>query len=642
MQKKFRAAGSLTAAAALTVLGILPGQATTAPATDRQGTEVYSTSLPDLGTVGGVAVKSSAYGSALAAKPGSQDTFYGLTDRGPNVDGPNGIKIEPFPDYAPQIGEFRMVDGKAQLQRVVELRGTDGKPYNGRVSTEADTGETIEDLSGKTLPKSDHGYDSEGLVALPDGTFWVSDEYGPYITHFDATGKQIGRYSPFDGTLPGELRLRDPNKGMEGLTVTPDGKTLVGIMQSALVTPDLKGKPKNVVPVRIVTVDLATGTAHQYLYQRHLDSADTNISEITALSDHEFLVDERDGDMSATSFKRLYKIDLTGATDVSEHSTVPGSSYDAAKGGLLVGGKSIEGLVGKADEGDAAKKLAAAGITPVSSQLYLDVTKLVWGIDPTGGYFAHDKIEGVTALNGGRDLWLSNDSDYGLDGSTGDHAPFGLKPKTLPDGSQDDGQFLHVDMDAIPAEAKGPGYVPAPTGTESSAAATPSASATSSPGASAATPSAAASSSAGEASGATGPTASDAGSGASQAPATEPSATTSGSAGASEQPVDSLPTVTTGAAGAAANTTTPAAQGSAGVDGRSDHVSATASSAVAVASNRDPGAAGAGTASTDQPAASSLASTGTRNTGLLALAGGLVLVIGAALVGASVRRRRQG
>ena len=76
-------------------------------------------------------------------------------------------------------------------------------------------------------------------MALPDGTFWVSDEYGPYITHFDATGKQIARLSPLDGSLPVELQNRVINRGMEGLTITPDGNTLVGIMQSALQQPDI-------------------------------------------------------------------------------------------------------------------------------------------------------------------------------------------------------------------------------------------------------------------------------------------------------------------------------------------------------------------------------------------------------------------
>src|SRR5262249_12555975 len=45
------------------------------------------------------------------------------------------------------------------------------------------------------------------------------------------------------------------------------------------------------------------------------------ISDIVAINAHEFLVDERDGkgrgDDSEAAFKRLYKIDLTGATEVS-------------------------------------------------------------------------------------------------------------------------------------------------------------------------------------------------------------------------------------------------------------------------------------------------------------------------------------
>lgn len=47
----------------------------------------------------------------------------------------------------------------------------------------------------------------------------------------------------------------------------------------------------------------------------------TTISDVVAVNDHEFLVDERDGkglgDDSNAVFKRIYRIDLTGATDVS-------------------------------------------------------------------------------------------------------------------------------------------------------------------------------------------------------------------------------------------------------------------------------------------------------------------------------------
>ncbi len=37
---------------------------------------------------------------------------------------------------------------------------------------------------------NDYGLDSEGLAALNDGTFWVSDEYRPHIVHYDANGKR--------------------------------------------------------------------------------------------------------------------------------------------------------------------------------------------------------------------------------------------------------------------------------------------------------------------------------------------------------------------------------------------------------------------------------------------------------------------
>jgi hypothetical protein len=219
---------------------------------------LYLTNLPPLATIGGVKITGGAYGSSLAPVPGSKTEFYGLTDRGPNVDAPDGNKVEPLPNFDPAIGKFTFTGTQAKLEKTIPLRAATGTPYNGLVNSQADTGETIEDVNGKVLPTSPYGYDSEGLVAMKDGSFWVSDEYGPFITHFDKNGRQIGRLSPFDGSLPAELKFRVPNKGMEGLTITPDGRKLVGIMQSALQTPDLTKKPANVTTLRIVTYDLKT------------------------------------------------------------------------------------------------------------------------------------------------------------------------------------------------------------------------------------------------------------------------------------------------------------------------------------------------------------------------------------------------
>ena len=422
--------------------------------TTSNAVQLYSTNLPPLATIGGVAVTAGGYGSSLYPVPGTTDEFYGLTDRGPNVDGPNGSKVEPIPSFVPAIGRFKFVNGQAILQQVIQLQAADGTPYNGRVNTLADTGETITDLNGTVLPADVNGYDPEGLVALPDGTFWVSDEYGPFITHFDATGKQIGRLSPFDSSLPAELKNRIPNRGMEGLTVTPDGSTLVGIMQSALQQTDLAGSDaKKITVLRIVTYKFATGETHEYLYLLdNPNSTKTSVSEITALSNTTFLIDERDGNYPPSAYKKLYKIDLSGATDVGPTSTVAGAVYDPSTGGLKIGGKTLELLVKGQDTPTSAITLAAAGITPVSKSLYLDVTALLTTLDPQARFFSHDKLEGVAVIDGGNKLVISNDSDFGIDGLTNSVAPFQLHAKVSPvTGKQDDGEYLVIDLTQLPA-----------------------------------------------------------------------------------------------------------------------------------------------------------------------------------------------
>lgn len=394
---------------------------------DRDAVELFRSDLPPLATIDGVEISGGAYGSSLFPVPGTPDEYYGITDRGPNVDGPNDVKVEPIPEFTPAIGRFKLADGKAELQGTIPLRAADGTPYSGRLNSEANTGETIVDRDGKTLAPDPNGYDPEGLVALPDGTFWISDEYGPFITHFGADGRAIERVSPFDGGLPAELANRAPNQGMEGLTVTPDGRTLVGMMQSALHQPDLTDEQDEVAVTRIVTYDLATKATHEYAYLLD-DPKDTKgaVSEITALSNTEFIVDERDGDLGPGAHKKLFKIDLSDATDVQ---------------GRDVDGKSIESHVGAKNTADAEKALDEAGIKPVAKDLFLDLDALI----TETGVFNHDKIEGVAVRDGGRTVVISNDSDFGIDGVTNDTPPYQLKPKTLPDGTQDDGEFLKID-----------------------------------------------------------------------------------------------------------------------------------------------------------------------------------------------------
>ena len=258
--------------------------------------------------------------------------------------------------------------------------------------------------------------------------------------------------------------------------MTPDGRTLVGIMQSALTVPDYgpdaKGKtvkPGNVSPVRIVTIDLRTKTMHEYVYLLTNPATTAGaVSEITALSATKFLVDERDGlqgEPGQAAIKNLYQIDLTGATDVK-----------GAGGplGYTVGGKSIDAYVGDAATGKAGLLLSQAGITPVSRTRYLEFGAVLNQLDPSGAFFGHDKIEGVTTADRGRVLYLANDSDFGMDHLLGQNEAaceasglsdttactpvksattgrFLVHQKTLDaSGVVDDGEVLRVDMSRLP------------------------------------------------------------------------------------------------------------------------------------------------------------------------------------------------
>lgn len=174
-------------------------------------------------------ISGGGYGSSFVAVPGKPGWFYGVTDRGPNADddGPLSDKVFTDPTFNPQLGLFQLVGGKALLQKTILLKAPDGTAYNGLpnpVTKTAASAEKTEDLFGNsidptklyTVPGTQpavtlnpaNGYDSEGLVALADGSFWISDEYGPYITHFDRNGREIERLWIYQACCCGEIRPR--------------------------------------------------------------------------------------------------------------------------------------------------------------------------------------------------------------------------------------------------------------------------------------------------------------------------------------------------------------------------------------------------------------------------------------------------
>lgn len=348
----------------------------------------------------GVSVYNGGYGSSLVAVPGEAGSFYLMTDRGPNADGSvKDSKIFPVPGFNPHIGKFRLVGDSLVKTGVISLKKADGSPMTGLVNPPV-TGNSDEialDMQGNALPPDAEGIDCEGLAVAPDGTFWISDEYGPHILHLNGNGKTLARINPYGtglggGTIPKVFGMRRSNRGMEGLTITPDGKTLVGLMQSPLYNPS-KDAVKQSLVTRILTYDIATGATRQYLYR--LDDKNTANSEIAAISNTTFLVLERDGEYPGdpkdpSTIKRIYRIDLAGATDVSDPDNGPN--------GKKVNGKTLEELT--------ESELQAAGIKAVSKALTVDLLKDVKD-------YPHDKAEGLAIINS-RLIAVSNDDDFGI------------------------------------------------------------------------------------------------------------------------------------------------------------------------------------------------------------------------------------
>lgn len=431
-----------------------------------EGTMLPYSLLMTVGNTEATQIRQGGFGSAMAGHPDKDGYFYALTDRGPNADTAAGVvpagKIFVTPDYTPRIGLFRLDSkGEVELVRSILLKDPAGRPITGLPNSSfGSTGETPYALDGSVVsldPDGDgiagydeSGLDPEGLVAMADGSFWVSDEYGPHMVHFSADGKEIERINAFAAdprnktgrVLPAELSTRWPNRGMEGLTITPDGKTLVGVMQSNLYNPS-KAAVGSINLTRIVTVNIETGATAQYLYRQ--DAAGLANSEIVALTATSFLMVERDtkffGIDTGTIRKNVYKVDLTGATNVDRSNTTLVAANAAlgvsATNGLKIDGKTLEEVIKNAgSDGNFAAgwaALASHGIQPATKSLVYDAI--------AAQHYPHDKMEGLWVIDSTH-LGIINDDDFAIapDGSGG------VEQKKLFDGSVDRNMLYVVDL----------------------------------------------------------------------------------------------------------------------------------------------------------------------------------------------------
>ena len=295
-------------------------------------------------------------------------TLYTLPDRGYNVAGliayPARIQqmaLSFTPDYtANTVSQTQLT---LSLQRTISI--TD---FAGQTTTAVDpTGATtLQGFSNVATAGGKFAIDGEGLALRSDGSFYVSDEYGATVYHVSKTGQMLGMITPPQALLPqftgasgysgfttasGAVATgvqtggRRDNQGMEAVDLTPDGRHLMTLLQSAtrqdnpadnnqgrlftrLSVYDVSNNPTPTSPVGHYVVELPTfdrdgtgGSADRAAAQ----------SEIVALSPTSFLVLSRDGNGNGSGdnnrplvFKTVSFVTLAGATNLAGTSYATG------------------------------------------------------------------------------------------------------------------------------------------------------------------------------------------------------------------------------------------------------------------------------------------------------------------------------
>lgn len=212
-------------------------------------------------------------------------------------------------------------------------------------------------------------FDPEGIALGANGAMYIADEYGPSVYEFDSNGNFVRHFEtpanlkPLEanGTVnyvdgrPTVVNGRQDNRGFEGLTANVSGTKLYAVMQDPLVNEGSSNDGRRSRNVRVVEFDIASGiSTAQYAYQLEsrtvLNAIDPStaddfsstqqgrsigLSAIHALSDTEFLVLERDNRglgvevTAAPIHKRIYRINLQGATDIKNISLAGSDSLPA-------------------------------------------------------------------------------------------------------------------------------------------------------------------------------------------------------------------------------------------------------------------------------------------------------------------------
>jgi hypothetical protein len=302
---------------------------------------------PDRRMVGLVAGTSYGPGSGLRLISNTPDVvrFLYVTDRGPNTDGPQVTvaalgdqklesKIFQVPQYAPRFGVLEWRPGQNTAQVVTDQALVqDGRPMSGLPLPQGAlgfTGEAGLDTAGQLLTTDLSGIDPEGIDQDADGNLYICEEYRPSILKVDqATGRVKDIWTPGSG-LPESFRNRRPNRGLEGLAVTPSGD-VVAALQSTI---SLKGPAgsgldtKKTAPfIRAMRRNVRSGTVTEFaipLLDRFKDNGEAKVGDLVALSEDSFLMITQGKLKDGTFGSFIDKLETKGACDLTAVQTPDG------------------------------------------------------------------------------------------------------------------------------------------------------------------------------------------------------------------------------------------------------------------------------------------------------------------------------
>lgn len=170
------------------------------------------------------------------------------------------------------------------------------------------------------------GYDVdvESITRAGDGTFWVGDEFGPFLLHFDASGLLIDEPIPHPflkspdhpDVLAGKATATAASsRGFESVAFDGDGRFLYAVTEAPSIVDSLRPVPGDERVVEIFELDpearVYTGRTFKYRKDGTPTENAILIGDMTHVAGSVFALIERDNFFgSAAVVKRVYLINL--------------------------------------------------------------------------------------------------------------------------------------------------------------------------------------------------------------------------------------------------------------------------------------------------------------------------------------------